>query len=64
MAVVQVQQQLQASNAQLAKNNLAQEEVLAELRNQIAIIRCSELCFFVSRLPMLGPSASAPQTLV
>ena len=36
----QVQQQLQASNVQLAKNNLEQEEVLAELRNQIAIIRC------------------------
>ena len=35
----QVQQQLQASSVQLAKNNLEQEEVLAELRNQIAIIR-------------------------
>ena len=35
-----MQQQLQASNLQLAKSNLEQEEVLAELRNQIAIIRC------------------------
>ena len=36
---VQVQQQLRNSNLQLARANLAQEEVLAELRNQIAIIR-------------------------
>ena len=39
----QVQQQLRNSNVQLARANLAQEEVLGELRNQIAIIRYTRL---------------------
>ncbi|KAK9805423.1 hypothetical protein WJX73_004126 [Symbiochloris irregularis] len=37
-----VHEQLQRGNQQLAQENLAQESVLAELRNQIAIIRSSE----------------------
>lgn len=37
-----VLEQLREGNRQLAQDNLAQESVLAELRNQIAIIRSSE----------------------
>ena len=36
---MQVLEQLREGNRQLAQDNLAQESVLAELRNQIAIIR-------------------------
>jgi hypothetical protein len=35
-----VQRQLQLGNADLAAANLAKEAEIAELRNQIAIIRC------------------------
>jgi hypothetical protein len=36
-----VQRQLRLGNADLAAANLARESEIAELRNQIAIIRCS-----------------------
>lgn len=37
-----VQRQLRLGNADLANANLAKEGEIAELRNQIAIIRCPE----------------------
>lgn len=42
-----VQRQLRLGNADLAAANLARESEIAELRNQIAIIRC---CSFAADL--------------
>ena len=39
-----VQRQLRESNCELAAVNLSRESELGELRNQIAIVRCSK-CF-------------------